>query len=152
MQLREVKAADVPQVVALVRETLAEFGLEFGKGAVTDDQLFHLPGSYTEGGGAFFVVEEGGALLGTAGVAPVASGVFELRKMYLTKASRGRGVGTQLLAACVAHARARGARHLVLDTIEKMTAAITFYEKHGFVRDDAQVRGARCSRGYRLDL
>ena len=152
MQLREVVATDVPRVVALVRETLAEFGLEFGKGAVTDDQLFALPGSYTAAGGAFFVAEAGGELCGTAGVAPVGEGVFELRKMYLAKAARGRGAGAQLLAACVAHCRARGAKRLVLDTTEKMTAAIAFYEKHGFVRDDAQVRGARCSRGYRLDL
>jgi hypothetical protein len=29
-----------------------------------------------------------------------------------------------------------------------MTRAITFYESQGFVRDDAQKRGARCTRGY----
>ncbi len=152
MQLREVTEADVPKVVALVRETLAEFGLTFGQGAVTDDQLYALPGSYTSQGGAFFVAVEGLELLGTAGVAPVAPGVFELRKMYLSPASRGRGVGHRLLEACLAHCRARGAKRVVLDTAEKMTAAIAFYEKHGFVRDDAQLRGARCSRGYRLDL
>jgi hypothetical protein len=33
-----------------------------------------------------------------------------------------------------------------------MTHAIAFYEKRGFVRDDGQLRGARCERGYRLDL
>jgi len=152
MQLREVTPGDVPQVVELVRATLAEFGLEFGKGAVTDEQLHALPGSYTSEGGAFFVALEGGELLGTAGVAPVGEGVFELRKMYLAPSSRGRGVGRQLLDACLRHCRARGAKRVVLDTTEKMTAAIAFYEKHGFVRDDTQVRGSRCSRGYRLEL
>jgi GNAT superfamily N-acetyltransferase len=82
----------------------------------------------------------------------VAAGVFELRKMYLSPAARGRGVGTQLLEACLQHCRARGARQVVLDTTEKMTAAIAFYERHGFQRDDGQIRGTRCSRGYRLDL
>jgi hypothetical protein len=33
-----------------------------------------------------------------------------------------------------------------------MTAAIAFYERNGFVRDDAQRRASRCSRGYRLEL
>jgi hypothetical protein len=33
-----------------------------------------------------------------------------------------------------------------------MVRAISFYEAHGFVRDDTEIRGARCSRGYRLDL
>jgi hypothetical protein len=41
---------------------------------------------------------------------------------------------------------------VVLDTTHSMSAAIAFYERNGFVRDDAQIRGARCSRGYRLDL
>lgn len=38
--IRPVVAADVPQVVALVRNTLAEFGLAFGEGAETDTPLF----------------------------------------------------------------------------------------------------------------
>jgi ribosomal protein S18 acetylase RimI-like enzyme len=37
---------------------------------------------------------------------------------------------------------------MVLDTTEAMGAAIEFYERHGFVRDDAQIRGARATRGY----
>jgi len=40
----------------------------------------------------------------------------------------------------------------VLDTTEQMTRAIRFYEDNGFVRDDAQRRGARCSRGYVREL
>jgi hypothetical protein len=44
--------------------------------------------------------------------------------------------------------RLAGGTALVLDTIEAMTRAIAFYEANGFVRDDAQVRGARCTRGY----
>jgi ribosomal protein S18 acetylase RimI-like enzyme len=57
-----------------------------------------------------------------------------------------------LLDRAVAAARDRGARHVVLDTLHTMDAAVRLYERAGFVRDDAQIRGARCSRGYRLDL
>ena len=57
-----------------------------------------------------------------------------------------------LLAEAKAFARAAGAQKLVLDTTEQMKAAIAFYEREGFVRDDAEVRGARCSRGYVLAL
>ena len=152
MHLRTVRKEDVPAVVTLVRQTLGEFGLEFGKGAITDEQLLALPESYRGDGGEFFVAYEGEQLIGTAGVAPVADGVFELRKMYLAPATRGKGVGKALLEACVAHCRARGGKRVVLDTTEKMTTAIAFYERQGFVRDDTQVRGARCSRGYRLEL
>lgn len=150
--IRPVETRDVGAVVELVRTTLGEFGIEFGKGAETDEQLLRLPESYTAGGGAFFVALQAEALIGTAGVFPVEPGVFELRKMYLRPAARGQGVGQQLFDACLAHVKAQGGRRVVLDTTEQMTAAIAFYERNGFVRDDTQRRASRCSRGYRLDL
>lgn len=152
MDTRPVRREDVPAVVALVRATLAEFGITYGQGAETDTQLESLPESYEAPGGAFFVGVDGPTLLGTAGVMPVEPGVFELRKMYLAPEARGRGLGQRLFEACLSAAKARGATRLVLDTTEQMTAAIRFYERNGFVRDDAQRRASRCSRGYRLDL
>ena len=146
--IRHVTAQDVPEVVRLVTETLAEFGLEFGKGAATDDDLPHLPGSYADRGGAFWVASEGETLVGTAGVFPVAPATYELRKMYLRPSTRGLGIGRRLLDTAIAWTRDQGGTHLVLDTMEKMERAIAFYEAHGFVRDDTQRRGARCSRGY----
>ena len=150
--VRPVEPADVPAVIALVTEVLAEFGLAFGKGSATDDALRELPGSYAGGGGAFWVATDGARLLGTCGVFPVAHGAFELRKMYLHRAARGLRLGTALLDVAIAWSRAHGADRLVLDTVEEMTRAIAFYEAHGFVRDDAQVRGARCTRGYAKPL
>ena len=151
--LREVLAGDVPEVVALVTRTLAEFGLTFGEGSPTDAALLTLPGSYADVGGRFWVARaENGALLGCAGVHRLSETDVELRKMYLDPAARGMGVGRRLLDTAIAFARSRGARHLVLDTTEQMTRAIAFYERAGFVRDDLQRRGARCARGYRLDL
>jgi putative acetyltransferase len=148
VQVRFVERTDVATVIDIVRAALEEFGLEFGKGAVTDDELHDLPGAYVEHGGAFWVASIDGALVGTAGVFPVAPGTFELRKMYLRPAARGHGVGTRLLDTAVAWTRAVGGTMMVLDTIEAMVRAIAFYEAHGFVRDDSQRRGARCSRGY----
>ncbi len=150
--IREVTAADVPAVVDLVREVLAEFGIAFGVGAQTDTQLQSLPASYQAEGGAFFVAEQAGIITGTAGVVVVEPGVYELRKMYLRPSTRGHGVGQALLNRCLESVRAKNAKLLVLDTTEQMTAAIAFYEKNGFVRDDTQRRQSRCSRGYRLEL
>lgn len=153
VQVRPITAAEVPAAIELVRETLPEFGLQFGEGSPTDEQMHGLPGSYRALGGEFFVAADAaGALLGTAGVVPVAPGVFELRKMYLRPQTRGQGVGKQLLDACLSFCREKRARAVVLDTLHEMKEAVAFYERNGFVRDDAQIRGARCTRGYRLDL
>lgn len=148
MQIRPVAASDVPAVVALITDVLAEFGLMFGDGTPTDDEVRALPSSYEARGGAFWVATDDNELLGTCGVFPVAAQTFELRKMYLSPAARGRGVGRQLLDVAVTWVGTRGAKQLVLDTTEQMKRAIAFYEANGFVRDDAQIRGARCSRGY----
>jgi putative acetyltransferase len=151
--LRMVREDDVPAVVDLVRETLAEFALRFGEGSTTDAELLGLPSSYDARGGAFWVaVDGGGSVVGTCGLFPVGSGDYELRKMYLRPASRGKGLGQRLLDASVAWARSQGAARIVLDTTEQMTRAIAFYEANGFVRDDAHRRGARCSRGYVREL
>lgn len=152
MIVRPVEKKDVSGVVDLVRATLAEFGITFGQGASTDDQLSELPESYLSEGGAFFVAVDGDVVVGTAGVAAIEPGVFELRKMYLHPSTRGQGLGQQLFDACLAHVTGKGGKRVVLDTTEKMTAAIAFYERNGFVRDDTQRRASRCSRGYRRDL
>lgn len=146
--IRPATAADVAAVVELVRATLAEFGLTFGTGSATDDQLRDLPGSYADHGGGFWVAADGDRVLGTCGVFPVAPATFELRKMYLHADARGLGLGRRLLEVAIGWCRDRGGAWLVLDTIEDMTRAIAFYEAHGFVRDDRQIRGARCTRGY----
>lgn len=152
MELRLVRREDRGAVIDLVRVTLAEFGIAFGEGSETDAQLSELPESYTRDGGAFFVAEHEGRIVGTAGVSALGGVVFELRKMYLAPTVRGSGLGQRLLDACVAHVRVSGGRYVVLDTTEKMQAAIHFYERNGFVRDDTQRRASRCTRGYRLDL
>jgi putative acetyltransferase len=148
LEVRAIEPRDVPEVLALVAEVLAEFGLEFGKGSPTDAELHGLPISYTSQGGAFWIARLGGTLLGTCGVFPVEPATYELRKMYLRPTSRGLGVGKRLLDVAVSWTRAQGGRRMVLDTIEAMTRAIAFYEANGFVRDDSQKRAARCTRGY----
>lgn len=148
IEVRPVEASDVAAVTALVADVLGEFGLEFGTGSPTDDELFALPASYARAGGAFWVALRAGELLGTCGVFPVAAGTYELRKMYLRGESRGLGIGKRLLDTAVEWTRAQGGTRMVLDTIDAMKQAIAFYEANGFVRDDAQKRAARCSRGY----
>ena len=147
IEIRPVTAADVPAVISLITATLAEFGLVFGEGSATDEPIRKLPSSYTHAGGAFWVAVSD-TIVGTCGLYPESPTTFELRKMYLDPKSRGTGVGKRLLDTAVDFARSRGATAMVLDTLDSMKRAIGFYEANGFVRDDTQIRGTRCSRGY----
>ena len=147
IDIRAALRTDVPAIVALVTNVLGEFGLEFGSGATTDEQLRDLPDSYAAFGGAFWVATDD-RIVGMCGVFPIAPATFELRKMYLHPAARGRRLGARLLDVAIEWTRAHGGARIVLDTIEEMTRAIAFYEANGFVRDDCQIRGSRCTRGY----
>ncbi|MDP9405457.1 MAG: GNAT family N-acetyltransferase, partial [Actinomycetota bacterium] len=48
--------------------------------------------------------------------------------------AQGRGVGGRLVDACVAQARARGCRRMLIASLPWMTVAHGLYERRGFVR------------------
>ncbi|MEJ7809311.1 MAG: GNAT family N-acetyltransferase [Gemmatimonadaceae bacterium] len=56
----------------------------------------------------------------------------ELARIYADRAWHGRGVGPELLAACIGAARAWEADVLWLAVWERNARAIAFYERHGF--------------------
>lgn len=56
-----------------------------------------------------------------------------LRWFITSDASRGRGVGGQLLGAAMDFCRVRGYRKVFLWTFDELHAARHLYEKHGFV-------------------
>lgn len=65
-----------------------------------------------------------------------------LRWFITSDASRGQGVGAQLLGAAMAFCRARGHRQVYLWTFDELHAARHLYEKHGFVLTRTQ-RGSQ---------
>ncbi len=73
-----------------------------------------------------------GRLVGVAGV-ELADGAGELKRFFVRPEHRGTGVADALVAALVAHADARGARVLRLETGDRQHAALAFYRRHGFV-------------------
>jgi ribosomal protein S18 acetylase RimI-like enzyme len=108
------------------------------------------------GGQVFFVLEEGGEVVGTCAVAPHSGhpGEFHLSKMAVADAARGRGHGDRLLRAALDFARASGARAVTLVSSRRLTPALRLYEKHGFreVPLDPDEQYARADIKMRLNL
>lgn len=151
-KIRLAVKSDVVEIVGLVQSVLEEFGLQFGKGSDSDLQVSGLPESYTSHGGIFWVVTLENKVVGTCGLFPVGNDIYELRKMYVNRAARGLGLGKQLYNKALDWVQQHGGRQIVLDTVHHMERAIKFYESHGFVRDDSQIKGERCNRGYFLNI
>ncbi|MCH7627573.1 MAG: GNAT family N-acetyltransferase [Proteobacteria bacterium] len=86
-----------------------------------------------DGGGEILFVEAPDAgVIGTCALIRMGEGVFELTKMAVSSAARGRKAGEFLLAATLDRARAMDIETLYLLTNRKCAAAIHLYEKLGF--------------------
>lgn len=59
---------------------------------------------------------------------------FELRMLAVSPLDRGRGIGRELTQAAMAMAVERGAKRVVLSTMETMRVAHRLYERLGFKR------------------
>lgn len=59
---------------------------------------------------------------------------LELKRIYLTAAERGKGLGQCLLQYALDYARSHSFRWIQLETASKFKAAVNLYQKSGFVR------------------
>ncbi|MFO1425381.1 MAG: GNAT family N-acetyltransferase [Steroidobacteraceae bacterium] len=143
----------------VIRDVMTEYGATGPGFSINDPEVDHMSRAYAAARSAYFVIEDdGGAVIGGAGVAPLAGAdpaTCELRKMYLLPAARGRGLGRQLLTLCLDTARRSDFRECYLETLASMSEAARLYERAGFRRIDSP-RGATghcgCDRWYVLPL
>ena len=83
---------------------MPEFGACGPGFALQDAEVATMSQAYGAPRSAYFVIEQGGEVVGGAGVAPLSGGDFEvceLRKMYCLRAARGQGLGAMLLRHCL---------------------------------------------------
>jgi GNAT superfamily N-acetyltransferase len=90
-------------------------------------------GQILDPGGAILIAEVEGAAVGCCALIASGPDTFELAKMAVTDAYRGRGLGRSLLASAIDTARSMGAVRLFLETNSKMTPAVRLYESMGFM-------------------
>jgi DNA-binding MarR family transcriptional regulator/N-acetylglutamate synthase-like GNAT family acetyltransferase len=87
------------------------------------------------GGFVLFAESAQLGIVGTCALMKVEDGVFELTKMGVVEAARGRKAGELLLQTALERAQAMDIETLYLLTNSKCVAAISLYEKHGFEHD-----------------
>lgn len=134
MRLRPGRDGDAEGLIALTTRCWADH-----PGCVLDleheeRKLFALASHFAERGGALWVAEDGGAVVGMAAAQPGDGGAWEVAKLYVHPDCHGSGLAHRLQDAAEAHAAAQGARRLTLWTDTRFTRAHRFYEKRSFVR------------------
>lgn len=97
-----------------------------------DKELEELSTLYAKPNGAFVLAFFDQSLIGCFGIRKIEEDICELKRMYLSKEVRGRGLGEKLLLKALEIARSFGYRHMRLDTLPLMQSAIGLYQKLGF--------------------
>jgi len=128
-----VSPADLAAIRDLFRAYAASLPVDLSYQGF-EEELAGLPGTYAP--------PSGGLLLARAADgAPLASGAFramkadegcEMKRVYVTPAARGLGLGLAMVEALFDAARAAGHRRMVLDTLPSMLEAHRLYAKRGF--------------------
>lgn len=76
---------------------------------------------------------DGGKVAGVVAMRPLEdAGAAEMKRLYVREDWRGQGLGRELVARIIAHARDRGYTALRLDTVPQLEAAIALYLDLGF--------------------
>lgn len=89
-------------------------------------------GTIINTGGFLWLAKTGETIVGSAGIMKEPGGLFELVKMTVEDAYKGKGIGKILLETCIAKAKECGAKKLELFSNSQLTTALKLYEKYGF--------------------
>jgi putative acetyltransferase len=150
--LRPATNDDRDAVASLVSTVLQEYGLKT-EPCSTDSDLADLEFHYNNRGGRFDVLEtDTHEIVGCVGLYPVDTHSVELRKMYLRKDVRGKGLGKKLLDHAVTSAKQMGYKRVTLETSGVLKEAIKLYTKYGFEPFVAQHLARRCDQAFVLEL
>jgi putative acetyltransferase len=124
-----VTPAEAAAFQALNEEWISQiFTMEESDRKVLDDPY----GAIVDRGGDVLIVRDGDEIVGCVAVVPGPDGSFELSKMAVTPAARGRGIGRRLVQAAVDRARELGAVTVFLGSSTKLPNAVHLYEAAGF--------------------
>jgi GNAT superfamily N-acetyltransferase len=97
-----------------------------------EQELATLPGKYAPPDGRLLLACRDGKPIGCVALRRFDADSGELKRLYVQPDHRGHGVARALSAAAIDAARAIGYRRVVLDTLDRMSAARALYAAAGF--------------------
>jgi putative acetyltransferase len=125
--------ADTQKVVDLILNIQIN---EFQVPITAKDQpdLFIIPEYYQHGGGNFWLAKHNDEVIGTIALIDCGEGLGTIRKMFVKKEYRGKehNIAQKLFEKLENAALENKMTGLYLGTLERLQAAIRFYERNGF--------------------
>lgn len=131
--LRPPRAGDLGLIVhgqAVLYAT--EYGWDWTFEALVAQLVARFVQEFDPAHACCWVAERAGQVVGSAFVVREDDETAKLRMVYVDAAARGLGIGRRLVDECIAFARSRGYRRMVLWTNDVLVAARRIYEAAGF--------------------
>lgn len=125
---------DLQDTVSLFTEYAQSLGFDLSFQNF-DDEMAAMPGKYTPPTGELLLARDSsGHAIGCVAVRPLKiDGVCEMKRLYVPVSGRGTGVGKALALNIIQVASNLKYSAIRLDTLPQMKAAVSMYEKFGFV-------------------
>lgn len=123
------------EAIPVARELFVEYAEQLGVDLCFQnfaEELATLPGAYAPPRGGVWLARVDGHDAGCVALRPLDAQAAELKRMYVRRAWRGRGLGRRLGETAIGFARAAGYRAVCLDTLAGMTEALALYRSFGF--------------------
>jgi len=137
--LRDPRPGDLGWVVQMHGELYArEYGFNEEFEALVADIAAKYLRDFDPAGEKGWIAEVDGERAGSVFLVRQSATVAKLRLLIVRPEARGLGLGTRLTDECIAFARARGYRRIVLWTQGILTAARSIYASRGFVLKDSE--------------
>ncbi|WP_094227245.1 GNAT family N-acetyltransferase [Methanolobus psychrotolerans] len=115
---------------SFVLGVLSEEGFDYDP--LKDSDLDDIESNYIRKGGGFFISFDNGEVVGTSAVRNIGSDICEIKRLYVKKECRGKGLGLALFKAVLEFAK-QNYSCARLKTDSSLKKAISMYLQHGFV-------------------
>ncbi|MEM9510215.1 MAG: GNAT family N-acetyltransferase [Cyanobacteria bacterium P01_E01_bin.35] len=150
--IRDWREEDREAAAAVIKTVLEEYGLPW-QPETADRDVVKVESAYLDIGGEFWVIEQQGAIIGTAAYQPISRGhnAVEIRKMYLLPQVRGQGLGKYLLAQLEKAIAIKDYQEIWVETASILKEAVKLYEFNGYQPADG-VETERCDLVYLKQL
>ncbi|AFY36487.1 GCN5-related N-acetyltransferase [[Leptolyngbya] sp. PCC 7376] len=131
--IRDWQPGDRLPAAAVVQAVLEEYDVGW-EPERADKEVFEIETHYWQNDGEFWVIEQDGKIVGTAGYHPISRGekAVEIRKVYLLPSVRSQGLGKYLMTSLEGAIAAKDYQQIWVETITRFQAARHIYESTGY--------------------
>lgn len=134
---RKIEKKDNEILAHLIKKVFEEFCIDIPGTVYTDpttDALYEL---FLKRGSVYWIAEENDEIMGGCGIYPtegLPEEYAELVKFYLSKGSRGKGIGNALMQKSIQSAKEFKYTHIYLESFPELSKAVSLYRKNGFTQ------------------